>query len=188
MVVRPIEPGDKGALLDGFERLSDESRYRRFLTPTPRLSESQLRYLTEIDHDRHEAVIAFVEETGEPIGVARYVRFADDPAAAEPAVTVVDAWQGRGLGTLLLEEITDRARQAGVERFEAMILAGNDPIRAMLEHLDPDATETMDEGVMQIGASIPAEGAAPSLLAALRAAAEERVALVKDLFELGLRR
>ena len=113
VLIRQIEPDDKQAILEGFEHLSDESRYRHFLTPTPRLTEAQLRYLTEVDHDTHEAVIAFAEETGEPLGVARYVRFADDPADAEPAVTVVDAWQKRGLGSLLLEEITARARAAG---------------------------------------------------------------------------
>ena len=185
IVVRPIEPDDKGALLDGFARLSDESRYRRFLTPTPRLTSSQLRYLTEVDHDRHEAVIAFVEETGEPVGVARYVRFPDDPAVAEPAVTVVDAWQGRGLGTVLLEDLTERARAAGVERFAATLLAGNDPIRTLLEGLDPNASETIEQGVMEINAELPSEGAAPSLLAALRAAAEQRIGMVKGLFELG---
>ena len=177
VVVRPIEPGDKDALLDGFSRLSERSRYRRFLSPTPRLTDSQLRYLTEVDHDRHEAVIAFAEDSGEPIGVARYVRFEDDPAKAEPAVTVVDAWQGRGLGTVLLEEVSERARAAGVERFEATVLASNRPIIALLEHLDRTATERVGEGVMRIEAELPPRGAAPSLRAALRDAAAERLTM-----------
>ena len=177
VVTRPIEPTDKQALLDGFERLSDESRYRRFLSPTPRLTDSQLRYLTEVDHDRHEAVIAFAEKSGEPIGVARYVRFPDDPAAAEPAVTVVDEWHGRGLGTLLLEEISERARAAGVECFVATVLAGNKPIIALLEHLETTASKSVEGGVLRIEAELPATGTAPRLRAALRDAAAERLTM-----------
>jgi GNAT superfamily N-acetyltransferase len=189
VVVRAIEPGDKAALVAGFERLSDESRYRRFLSPTPRLTESQLRYLTEVDHDRHEAVVAFAEDTGEPIGVGRYVRYPDDPADAEPAVTVVDHWQGRGLGTLLLEELTARAREAGVERFTALVLPTNRPIIAMLDHLDGERVETIDDGVMTIEAELPAVGTAPSLRAALRDAAAHRLAALGGaLSDLGRRR
>lgn len=188
VVVRPIEPRDKQALVDGFERLSDESRYRRFLSATPRLTDAQLRYLTEVDHDRHEAVIAFAEATREPIGVARYVRFPDDRAEAEPAVTVVDAWQGRGVGSLLLEEISQRARAAGVERFVATVLAGNKPIIALLDHLETAPRQSAEGGVLRIEAELPATGTAPGLRAALRDAAAERVASIKGLLELGRRR
>lgn len=177
VVTRPIEPGDKDALLSGFERLSEESRYRRFLSATPRLTESQLRYLTEVDHDRHEAIIAFAEETGEPVGVARYVRYPDDPTDAEPAVTVVDDWQGRGLGTLLLEEISQRARAAGVRRFVATVLGTNRPMIALIEHLGGGATDRVGGGVIRIEAELPPVGTAPHLRAALRDAAAERVSM-----------
>ena len=188
VVVRPIEPDDKEALLEGFAHLSEDSRYRRFLSPTPRLTESQLRYLTEVDHDRHEALIAFAEETGEPVGVARYVRFPDDPTEAEPAVTVVDDWQGRGLGTMLLEEISERARDAGVEQFVATVLAGNTPVIAMVEHLGPEVSETREGATIRIEAPLPQTGTAPRLRAALRDAAAQRVALVKGILELGRHR
>ena len=91
--------GDRELLLRGFARLSPESRYRRFLAPTAELSEATVRYLTEIDHHSHEAMIALDEQTGERIGVARYVRDPDQPDVAELAVTVIDDWQGKGLGT-----------------------------------------------------------------------------------------
>jgi GNAT superfamily N-acetyltransferase len=182
--MRPIEPDDKRALVTGFERLSDESRYRRFLTPTPRLTDAQLRYLTEVDHDRHEAIIAFAEETGEPVGVARYVRLPDDPATAEPAVTVVDEWQARGVGTFLLEELSERARAAGVKRFAATALAGNKPIIALLDHLGP-GEKSSEGGIIHIEAELPPSGIAPRLHAALRDAAADRLALLKGIFELG---
>ena len=79
MRVRQIRGGDKELLLRGFERLSPESRYRRFLTPTARLGGAMLRYLTEIDHHDHEALIRIDEATGEALGVARYVREVDIP-------------------------------------------------------------------------------------------------------------
>jgi len=107
--VRPIRPGDKQRLLEGFERLSPESRYRRFLSPVPRLSDRALRYLTEVDHHDHEALIGIAHDCS-GVGVARFVRSEEDPELAEAAVTVVDDWQGRGLGTALLVLLAERAR------------------------------------------------------------------------------
>ena len=72
--VRPIEPSDSDRLRRGFERLSDESRYRRFLSPVAQLSESQLRYLTDVDHRDHEALIAIAPESDDAVAVARFVR------------------------------------------------------------------------------------------------------------------
>src|SRR3954467_11633827 len=123
VVIRPVEPGDKDAITAGFDRLSPESRYRRFFSPLEHLSERDLAYLTEIDHHDHEALIAR-SGTGEPVGVARYVRTGDRPKA-EVAVVVVDHWQGRGVATALLERLSDRAREEGVRIFTATILAEN---------------------------------------------------------------
>ena len=108
--LRQGHSSDRQLLLRGFERLSPGSRYRRFLAAMPELSEEKVRYLTEIDNHDHEAIIALDEKTGEGIGVARYVRDPQRPDVAEVAVTVIDDWQGRGLGTLLLEVLGARAR------------------------------------------------------------------------------
>jgi GNAT superfamily N-acetyltransferase len=121
--MRPIQPSDKEALAVGFERLSPESRYRRFFAPLSRLSPTDLRYLTEVDHHDHEAIIAF-EAGGEAVGVARFVR-GDDPRVAEVAVTVLDDWQGRGVATAILERLVSRAREEGIERFLALVLEEN---------------------------------------------------------------
>ena len=83
--IRQGRRSDRELLLRGFERLSPESRYRRFLAPMPELSEDLVRYLTEIDHHDHEAMIALDERTGEGIGVARYVRDPDRTEVAEVA-------------------------------------------------------------------------------------------------------
>jgi GNAT superfamily N-acetyltransferase len=76
-----------------------------------------IRYLTEIDHHDHEAMIPLDEASGEGIGVARYVRDPNQPDVAEFAVTVIDDWQQRGVGTLLLEVIRAARRESGITAF-----------------------------------------------------------------------
>ena len=133
--VRPIQPEDKSQLERGFERLSQDSVYQRFLSPLTDLRPMDLVYLTEVDHHDHEALIAFDEASGEPVAVARYVRSATDPAAAEFAITVVDDWQRRGVGTELMRRLAERARAEGVRRFTALLLAENHEMRGLLEKL-----------------------------------------------------
>lgn len=128
--IRPISPADRAALQAGFDRLSRESRYRRFLAARRGLSKAELRYLTEVDHHDHEALVAFDRRTGEGVGVARYVRSAEHPESAELAVAVVDDWQGRGVGSRLAGELAERAQQEGITVFTAVMLAEN---RLMLE-------------------------------------------------------
>jgi RimJ/RimL family protein N-acetyltransferase len=125
VLVRPIAADDKDLLSAAFEALSPESRYLRFLGTKKRLTQGELRFLTEVDHSDHEALVAIEPGSGEGVGVARYVRDPDAPAAAEAAVTVVDAWQGRGLGTELLRRLVQRAREEGVERFTAELFTDN---------------------------------------------------------------
>jgi hypothetical protein len=96
IAIRAIGPEDAALLQIGFAALSDESRRRRFLTPMQQLDSALVEYLTRIDHYDREALGA-CGPRGEPVGVARYVRPVDDPEAADVAVAVIDAWQGRGL-------------------------------------------------------------------------------------------
>jgi GNAT superfamily N-acetyltransferase len=175
--VRQGHSSDRDLLLRGFERLSPESRYRRFLAPMPELTEGMVRYLAEIDHHDHEALIALDEETGEGIGVARYVRDQDRPEVAEVAVTVIDDWQGRGLGTLLLEVISARAREEGVTTFTALMLATNEEMMDLLKRLDPVRIVDRETGRVEIEAPIPAIGLAPALRKLLRIAASNDVAV-----------
>ncbi|HEY2258346.1 MAG TPA: GNAT family N-acetyltransferase [Solirubrobacteraceae bacterium] len=140
--IRPIEPDDREGLADGFARLSPETRYRRFFGAMADLSERDLDYLTRVDHHHHEALVAIDDETGEGVGVARYVRIAD--GAAEPAVVVVDDWQGRGVGRELLSALVKRAGEEGVVRFEAPVLATNQTALRALEKIG--RTEVRREG------------------------------------------
>jgi len=175
--IRQGHSADRELLLRGFERLSPESRYRRFLAPMPELSESLVRYLTEIDHHDHEAMIALDEETGEGVGVARYVRDADRHEVAEVAVTVIDDWQGRGLGTLLLEVISARAREEGITTFTALMLAANEEMLDMLKRLDPVRIVDREAGRVEVEVPIPEIGLAPALRKVLQIAAGNDVAV-----------
>jgi len=175
--IRQGHSSDRQLLIRGFERLSPESRYRRFLAPMSELSEQTLRYLTEIDHHDHEAMIALEEDSGEGVGVARYVRDPERPDSAEVAVTVVDDWQGRGLGTLLLDVIGARARQEGIAMFTAVVLTTNHTVIDLLRQLDYVRVLDRDGGTVELAVSIPPIGVAPALRKLLRIAAQHDVAI-----------
>lgn len=169
--IRPIGPDDKEGLASGFASLSAESRYKRFLSPTSRLSRAQLRYLTEIDHHDHEALVSMTED-GSPTGIARFVRLLGEPDAAEVAVVVNDDWQGRGVATGLLRALAARAREEGVTRFTATALADNHEVLGLLEELGPAHVTPAGNGTVEMRIELPTDGSADSpLRRALRKAA-----------------
>jgi RimJ/RimL family protein N-acetyltransferase len=135
VLIRPVQGTDAPLLTDGFARLSARSRQMRFMTGKPQLSPAELRYFTEVDHHDHEAIGALNRIDGRGVGIARYIRSAEDPQAAEIAVTVVDEWHRRGLGTELLAQLSDRARQAGIRRFTAMVAAENRAVAELLQRM-----------------------------------------------------
>jgi len=140
LLVRQLRASDKGLLAAGFERLSPESRYRRFFRPLDRLSPRDLAYLTEIDHHDHEALAAIDPQADELVGIARYVRGAE-PHLAEVSVVVGDPWQHRGVATLLLERLVERARAAGITHFVALVMDENTQALKLFEHRVPGHTQ-----------------------------------------------
>ena len=140
VLIRQVRGTDAPLLADGFARLSARSRQLRFLGPKKMLSATELRYLTDVDHHDHEAIGALSPAEGRGVGVARYIRDADDPGAAEIAVTIADDWQGRGLGTELLVRLSDRARQAGIGRFTATVSADNVAMPRLLWKMGAELT------------------------------------------------
>jgi RimJ/RimL family protein N-acetyltransferase len=141
LLLRPLRPDDKRRIAQAFGRLSPETRYRRFFAPLPRLSEQDLRYLTEVDHHDHEALAAVNPENGAIVGVARYVR-SDDPTEAEVAVVVGDPWQGRGVATALLQRLVARAREEGIDHFVALVMSDNTDALELFRHLAPGSSHT----------------------------------------------
>jgi RimJ/RimL family protein N-acetyltransferase len=176
VVISRLSPDDAPLLADGFARLSEESRRLRFLTPKPNLSSSELRYLTEVDGHRHEALGAIDPATGRGVAVGRFIRDERDPSRAEVAITVADEWQHRGLGKLLLGRLTDRAREEGVERFTALVSEDNESMQKLLERADAPARITrVGEEVAEYEIELAARGLGAQLEGALRAAAAGRL-------------
>jgi RimJ/RimL family protein N-acetyltransferase len=185
VAVRQIEPGDKLRLREAFERLSDESRRRRFIGPADELADEDLIYLTELDHRRHEALVAIHPETDEILGVARWVRQPGRREVAELAVVVADDWQGRGLGSGLVAAINARAREEGIERYHAIVSVDNVQVIEALERHGAVRTDSDEPGTVDFEAPVPGEGegVGPGLAAGLRAAARGQLRLANAAVE-----
>jgi len=175
--IRAMTPADKAGLAAGFERLSPESRYRRFLAPMPMLGGAQLRYLTEVDHHDHEALLAIDPQTRNGLGVARFVRSTEAPQVAEVAVAVADDWQGRGLGTTLLQDLAARAREEGIERFSASVLAENSAVIELIFKLGDAHVTGRHDAVVELLMDLPPEGLSETLRQTVRAAARGELRL-----------
>jgi RimJ/RimL family protein N-acetyltransferase len=150
--IRPIAPGDKGRLSLALGRLSQETIRKRFFAAKPRFTAGELRYLTEVDGTNHIALVAVLADDPDSIvAVARCVRLPDRPDTAEFAIVVGDAFQGRGLGSLLARELARTAGGAGIRRFAATMLGDNDAIRRLMgtisAHLELDR---MERGVREV--------------------------------------
>ena len=156
VLLRPVVPEDKDRFVDGFSRLSPESRYRRFMAPIDELDPELLAYFTEVDYVDHFAYVALLaDEPGQPgVAVARYVRLPEDPEAAEAAVTVVDDYQGRGLGTLLVEALGAVALENGIKRFTGYLLVENRPMLDLLEEMGARA-EFEAPGLYRVEVDLP---------------------------------
>ncbi len=135
VLVRALRADDGPGLAEAFEQLSETSRYRRFFAVKPLLSEQSLAYFTDVDHHDHEALVAVAPGSGQLVGVARFIRTPSEPDQAEVAVTVIDSWQRRGLGTVLLRELAQRAAAEGIGQFTAEILAENRPMLTLAHRL-----------------------------------------------------
>ncbi len=165
--IRPIAPEDKQALAEGFERLSDESRYRRFLAPRGSLSDAELRYFTEVDHHDHEALVAIDPETGQGVGIARYVRSKTDPKSAELAIAVVDDWQRMGVGTSLATALSARAKREGITVFTGPVLAGNQLMLNLARDLGEVRIDRQGHGRVEVTVELPRKGRRDALASRL---------------------
>ena len=133
--IRPIRPNDAACLSDAWARSSPESRHRRMNGTLASLRPAELRYLTEVDHHDHEAMVAIDTDTGRLIGVMRYIRTASQLEEAELAALVVDDWQRHGVATALLAELSTHALEDGIEHFRAIVSPQNTPAIAALRRL-----------------------------------------------------
>ncbi len=179
VLVGPIHPNDEERFLRGMNRASADSMYKRFMTPLTRLSSTQLAYLIGVDHKDHEALLAIDEESGEAIAVGRFIRSRESPIRAEAALLVIDEWHGRGLGKALCRLLAERARELGIERFEASVLADNYPMLAVLAGLGEVETVGEEGGTVQVEVPLPQIGVGEHMTGVLRAVDDDSYELVR---------
>lgn len=170
LVLRPSRPGDEPLVVDGFERCSAATRYARFLTGGYRLTHARVHELTGADQVDHVVRLALRPGGGESalVGLARFLRLADRPDAAEVAFIVADEYQGRGVGRLLFDELERTAPTVGVSVFVAEVLAQNAPMKALLLHRGAVVVERAREVLVfelpvggpaaSVGAPVPGVG------------------------------
>ena len=159
--IRPIRPDDAALLVDFYGRVSDESKYYRFFSPMPRLSDRDVARFTRVDHVDRVAFILLL--SGEMIAVGRYdvVR----PGEAEVAFLVEDRHQGRGIAQLLLEHLAQAGRERGVERFLAEVLPDNQKMIQIFRDAGYRMVSGYEDGVMVLEFPIDATDTAMGVLA-----------------------
>ena len=152
-VIVPLLPANRDALRQEYEHLSLETRFDRFLAAVPHLTDTMLDHLVDdVDNLDHVALVLLVlaeDGTEVPAGLARIIRYPDDPAAADLAVTVVDEWQGRGVATALLQVLM-RERPRGVERIVTEVSATNEPSLAMLRRIGTVQVSRAEAGALHV--------------------------------------
>jgi GNAT superfamily N-acetyltransferase len=154
--VRPLRWGEFGPVREVFAGLSARSRRMRFLASVPYMHPAVLHRLTAVDHDRHGCWVASVE--GEPVGLGRYIRSVADPAVAEVAFEVADAFQGQGLGRLLLEVVGAAARDTGITSLFWLMDEENVPVQRLAASLG--GTFTAEYGTLEGTTPLPVVAAA----------------------------
>lgn len=128
--IREIGPEDRRLLREGFAHLSQESRFMRFLSAHGNLTEEELdRFTAKNTNDRF--AIGAISNDG-PLATARFFRI-NDSTRAELAVTIIDPWQRRGLGGVLMQALKDAAIDRGITDLIALVHSGNTGMRSLLD-------------------------------------------------------
>jgi len=157
LLLRPVLPGDAERFKSSGS-FSRETVYRRYQGGAP--TDARLAYLFEVDYVDHFVWVVTDGAHSPVIADARFIRDEDDPASAEVALTVADAYQGRGIGTLLLGALAVAARIDGIERFHARVLSDNPPARALGDKVNA-RWQHEEPGVIRTTGDIPALGDLP---------------------------
>jgi GNAT superfamily N-acetyltransferase len=156
--IRPVGRDDQGRLRACFAGLSAKSRRQRFFGAKQELTEADLEYLVDADGLNHLAFVAVRldgnRRESDILGAARCIRSTPDAETAEVAMAVVDEFQGKGVGTLLLDHLMEEAREQGIRRFRFDVLADNMGLRALAKRLDGQASWS-DEGALVYDCALP---------------------------------
>ncbi len=154
--LRPIRPEDADAVVALHSRFSDRTRYLRYFSPYPRIPQRDLQRFVEVDHRDREALVA--EHGDQLIAIARYDRIGADDA--EVAFVVEDAYQGRGVGSVLLEHLAAAAESEGITHFTAEVLPENGPMQRVFADAGYQLERSYRDGVMHFSLDLRAAGRA----------------------------
>ena len=156
--VRIVQPSDRPTFEEGWEHLSSETRLFRFLAPRDHLSSGDLDYLTDVDGVDHYAIGAVTrDEEGHegPVAVARFVRLRDRTYEADFAVTVIDEYQRRGVGSVMLERLCIAARKRGIATLRADLLPENEAAKHLIRKVVPRSRSRLQGSLVRF--EIPLE-------------------------------
>ncbi|QSB13374.1 GNAT family N-acetyltransferase [Natronosporangium hydrolyticum] len=146
--LRSVGPADESALAQLHAQLSDRSRYLRYFSPYPRIPRADLRRLVTVDHYDREALAVWAGD--QLIAVGRYDRWGAGAELAEVAFTVADAYQSRGIGSVLLEHLAAAAAEAGITRFVAEVLPENGAMQRVFADAGYEVARRFEEGVVHL--------------------------------------
>jgi ribosomal protein S18 acetylase RimI-like enzyme len=153
VTIRLLRNGDTATVAALLERLGSRSRERRFCGAKPRFSAHELGGLARVD-DTHHVLVGYVDGDPEPVGIARLVR---DGRSAEVAFEVADAYQGRGIGTILTRELAADARAAGITKLQATVCGDNPPAVSLLSRVAQSLQWRWRGGEREVVARLEAE-------------------------------
>ena len=148
--VRPITPEDGDALRRFHNAQSDESIYLRFFAPLRELSDKDVYRFTHVDYVDRVALV--VTLAGEIIGVGRYDRVT--PTSAEVAFNISDHYQGKGIGSVLLEHLAAIPQELGIQRFTAEVLPQNRKMLMVFKEAGYELSHHLEDGVVAVAFDI----------------------------------
>jgi len=156
LMLRPVLPGDSERSTHSSVEFSSETLYRRFMSArTP--SAALMDYLFQVDYVDHFVWVLVDGDDGPVVADVRYVRDPANPDSAEVAFIVADGYQGRGVGSLLMDAVVVAARVGDVRQFTARLLADNLPMRAILDRFGAQ-WERDEPGVVTTAFAVPEIG------------------------------
>jgi predicted CoA-binding protein/RimJ/RimL family protein N-acetyltransferase len=148
--IRPITPDDADGIRAFHSRQSEESIYLRFFAPLRELSERDVHRFTHVDHHDRVALVATLD--GEITGIGRYDRI--DPTSAEVAFNISDHFQGKGIGSVMLEHLAAIAQEMGITRFVAEVLPQNRKMLTVFKDAGYAVTHHIEDGVVEVAFDI----------------------------------
>ena len=155
IVIRALRPGDRDGLLAAVGRLAAPSLYRRFLGAKHGFTEQEVAFFSNVDFINHVALAAAMPEDGREtiVGGARYI--VGQPGQAEVAFTVIDDFQGLGIGTALMTHLAAIAHAAGIRELIAEVLSDNAPMLAVFKKSGFPVSTRRESGVLHVTIQLP---------------------------------